>query len=282
MILSRVFAIGTAILIISVMQADASSCTVSAFSGTAMVCGSASVQGSSVGFNQTPSPLLNQENGSGVAVGAAGGGSGMGGGVTATGSFGAAHILATSFTNISPFDSAVYARGDIGFVDGFTVGSTNLNVQFVTSMDGTFLGQGAAGYGNFNLYALGTHSFVLYDQQLFVYGGHPGQSATYDLTLYAGETYIFDWAMRADARSFSGRNGNYPSATTDLSHTGRLTIDVLTPGGSLSFLSGADYRSDPSVSAVPEASTWAMMILGFGGVGLMAYRRRVKPALPVA
>jgi hypothetical protein len=28
------------------------------------------------------------------------------------------------------------------------------------------------------------------------------------------------------------------------------------------------------VSAVPEPSTWAMMILGFAGVGFMAYRRR--------
>jgi len=30
----------------------------------------------------------------------------------------------------------------------------------------------------------------------------------------------------------------------------------------------------PAVAAVPEASTWAMMILGFAGVGFMAYRRR--------
>lgn len=33
-----------------------------------------------------------------------------------------------------------------------------------------------------------------------------------------------------------------------------------------------------AVSAVPEPSTWAMMILGFAGVGFMAYRRR-KSAL---
>jgi PEP-CTERM motif len=33
-----------------------------------------------------------------------------------------------------------------------------------------------------------------------------------------------------------------------------------------------------NVSAVPEPSTWAMMILGFAGVGFMAYRRR-KSAL---
>jgi hypothetical protein len=30
--------------------------------------------------------------------------------------------------------------------------------------------------------------------------------------------------------------------------------------------------------AVPEPSTWAMMILGFAGVGFMAYRRRNKSA----
>ena len=28
------------------------------------------------------------------------------------------------------------------------------------------------------------------------------------------------------------------------------------------------------VDAIPEPSTWAMMILGFAGVGFMAYRRR--------
>jgi hypothetical protein len=36
------------------------------------------------------------------------------------------------------------------------------------------------------------------------------------------------------------------------------------------------------VAAVPEPSTWAMMILGFAGVGFMAYRRKSKPALMVA
>jgi len=31
--------------------------------------------------------------------------------------------------------------------------------------------------------------------------------------------------------------------------------------------------------AVPEPSTWAMMILGFAGVGYLAYRRRKQPSL---
>ena len=33
-----------------------------------------------------------------------------------------------------------------------------------------------------------------------------------------------------------------------------------------------------TVSPVPEPSTWAMMLLGFAGVGLIAYRRKSKPA----
>jgi trimeric autotransporter adhesin len=35
-------------------------------------------------------------------------------------------------------------------------------------------------------------------------------------------------------------------------------------------------------SSVPEPSTWAMMLLGFAGVGFMAYRRKSKPALMTA
>jgi hypothetical protein len=34
-----------------------------------------------------------------------------------------------------------------------------------------------------------------------------------------------------------------------------------------------------NVGAVPEPSTWAMMLLGFSGVGFIAYRRRSKPGL---
>ena len=34
-----------------------------------------------------------------------------------------------------------------------------------------------------------------------------------------------------------------------------------------------------TISAVPEPSTWAMLLLGFAGVGFIAYRRKPKPAL---
>jgi hypothetical protein len=272
---SHVLLATAAILLFPVTEA-AAGCTLSGFSGAASVCGTATVFGGSSGpMVQSPAPLLNQESGTAVAVGAAGAGDGIGGFVTATGSFGAAHIFASSFDSVS-YPSNANAVGQIGFVDGFTVGSTNLNVQFVSSVSGTFLGFGTAGYVHFNLNT--TNLSVLYDKQLFVYDGSPVQSATYDVTLLAGQTYLFDWSMEADAISAKTQYGYFPSALTDLSHTGTLHIDVLTPGGHLNFLSGHDYSSSPGVSAVPETSTWAMMILGFAGVGFMAYRRKPKPS----
>ena len=41
-------------------------------------------------------------------------------------------------------------------------------------------------------------------------------------------------------------------------------------------------RLSDVVTAVPEPSTWAMMILGFASVGLIAYRRKSKQALMAA
>ena len=39
-----------------------------------------------------------------------------------------------------------------------------------------------------------------------------------------------------------------------------------------------NWKLTAVTSSVPEPSTWAMMILGFGGVGFMAYRRKSMPA----
>ena len=42
----------------------------------------------------------------------------------------------------------------------------------------------------------------------------------------------------------------------------------------LNYLDLQFYASNVTISAVPEPSTWAMMILGFAGVGFMAYRQK--------
>jgi hypothetical protein len=58
-----------------------------------------------------------------------------------------------------------------------------------------------------------------------------------------------------------------------------LTIDTNTP---LHASRGPIELTLSPVVAVPERSTWAMMILGFAGVGFMAYRRKSKPGLVAA
>ena len=60
---------------------------------------------------------------------------------------------------------------------------------------------------------------------------------------------------RPDANGFIGPSGFYAD------NSGSFTIQI---------------------SAVPEASTWAMMILGFMGVGFMAYRRKNTSAFRLA
>jgi hypothetical protein len=60
----------------------------------------------------------------------------------------------------------------------------------------------------------------------------------------------------------------------------------MTTSAFFSFIHGGtsalvDLRME-TVAAVPEPSTWAMLLVGFAGVGLMAYRRKSKVALMAA
>ena len=56
------------------------------------------------------------------------------------------------------------------------------------------------------------------------------------------------------------------------STNGKYRVNTFGNGGG--FTGFVDTTFSPVVAAVPEPSTWAMMILGFAGVGFMAYRRR--------
>lgn len=57
---------------------------------------------------------------------------------------------------------------------------------------------------------------------------------------------------------------NYPTITGSYGQNGLLAVDFSV------------------ASAVPEPSTWAMLLLGFAGLGFMAYRRKASPALMAA
>ena len=63
-----------------------------------------------------------------------------------------------------------------------------------------------------------------------------------------------------------------------------LRTGPLVNGGELAGTATHDARyfltgyasSEPIATAVPEPSTWAMMLLGFAGVGFLTYRRRTQ------
>jgi hypothetical protein len=251
------------------------------FSLSAAVCGDAAELGEVALGTVTASPLLHEVNPSAVAVGAVATGLGVFGSTAAYGSFGKAHIIASATSSFTVPDGFSLHRaisiGAIGFVDGFTVGPSDLNVRLVSSLSGNFSG-GATGTVNFSLEDETTNQFVFADQGLFAYRLSSSSSKTTDVTLSAGNTYLFNWSMEADASAGVDQLDSLgASSTADLAHTGALHIDVLTPGGSLTYLSGSNYSS--IVGGVPESSTWAMMLVGFAGLGgAMLHRARRGPA----
>jgi hypothetical protein len=66
------------------------------------------------------------------------------------------------------------------------------------------------------------------------------------------------------------------TGTTTFSDTVLLKIASpfsLTLKGSVDLTNGAELSATESVTAVPETSTWAMLIAGFAGLGFAGRRR---------
>jgi hypothetical protein len=89
--------------------------------------------------------------------------------------------------------------------------------------------------------------------------------------------------------NFVANGGNAPLFSFDL--TGLFTADGqgALPGGGLTLTNStqidgttiaAGSAGTLAVAAVPEPGTWAMMILGFGAMGVAMRRRRTLSALP--
>ncbi len=121
-----------------------------------------------------------------------------------------------------------------------------------------------------------------------VNGGYLFQSIT-PVTLSAGSYYLMGYGWTG----------------TDLEHNSNLggNPDTFNGGGLVSFVDAVwggggdlpgtvptntygptapDFFSSANMafsSAVPEPSTWAMLLLGFAGIGFLTYRRKSKPAL---
>jgi hypothetical protein len=96
------------------------------------------------------------------------------------------------------------------------------------------------------------------------------------------DVYQASIAAGFNGQSFFQVNGSFPAGTVIVPFgTGGLftswTNTGLDTGGQC-----IGCGPGTQIGGVPEPSTWAMMLLGFAGVGFMAYRRKSKPALRAA
>jgi hypothetical protein len=108
-----------------------------------------------------------------------------------------------------------------------------------------------------------------------------GLEHPYGLYIWNGSSYVHAADLLANTLFDFGPGG--------VSKFKVLGIDEslgLDPSNSTAFVTQVTFTGDgaftgtmTAITAVPEASTWAMMILGFAGVGFLAYRRKNKAAL---
>jgi hypothetical protein len=91
--------------------------------------------------------------------------------------------------------------------------------------------------------------------------------------------YTFDMTLASSYNPFyvTANGGTTASAFAALVaglNAGGAYLNIHTSGHP-----GGEIRGFLIAAAVPEPSTWAMLILGFAGIGFMAYRRRSTAAL---
>lgn len=189
------------------------------------------------------------------------------------GNFGAPTNTAKAGYSLTLTDDGMRVVGSIVQTGGISAGQfANLYFDLNPTVgDGSDLG--------FEIGASGVTAFIPGKNGLSGFSTVLGASR---YSVSAGTPGLIDFAL--DNSLFTGPIAGldyYAGQTFESTVTLRLSQSL-----SYSVAGGATYGPDRlgSVdvsinSAVPEPSTWAMMVLGFAGVGFMAYRRRHSAAL---
>jgi hypothetical protein len=212
---------------------------------------------------------------------------------------GAHATIYTSDGTLSDFYSNTYAtlsnftQGDVS--SAYTPTNTTLNQGFRVYNGGAITGLSAS-----NNWILATFANPIASIRVFPNIDHLGaQFDGYQYTIQ-GSNDLTSWTALFDATSIVGAGEPFTLGTFTGTAPTRVN-NVLTPGagpnGEVGYIAdftfGNAYKyyaigastvafqqgnSDQELSAigpaVPELSTWGMMIFGFFGVGFMAYRRK--------
>jgi hypothetical protein len=83
-------------------------------------------------------------------------------------------------------------------------------------------------------------------------------------------SYVYSSTTSSELASFAALYQPLNTAFTFDSFTNDLTISTLSAPASLT---GSSFEYDLLTSAVPETSTWAMLLTGFIGLGFVGYRK---------
>lgn len=105
----------------------------------------------------------------------------------------------------------------------------------------------------------------------------PNRGGATSVTVYA---YNQTGTEFSNVFSIAGNGQHF--FTVDADGTDLISsIRFVATGGGVDDVRQVRIEGVESIAAVPEPSTWAMMILGFAGVGFMAYRRKTHGALRI-
>lgn len=154
-----------------------------------------------------------------------------------------------------------YAFGSQGAFDvnvnatSFTTTTPTLTAQFASAGPATAGSGNISTFGNFNL------TFDLFDGFT-----NSATSASFTLTDTSGT-----WASASNVLTNNAQGNEVAAHIFACASPCTANSTVLVTGFSTN-----------GVGAVPEPSTWAMMLLGFMGVGFMAYRRKSRSSFRLA
>ena len=152
----------------------------------------------------TASPVLHEVNPSAVAVGAVATGLGLFGSTAAYGSFGTAHIIASATSSFSVPDGFSLHRAYLDRCDricrrvyGWSVSASNVRLDLVSERQ--LFGRMQQALLISLLKTKPRTNLFLRTRRLFAYRLSSSSSKTTDVMLSAGNTYLFNWSMEADA-----------------------------------------------------------------------------------
>jgi hypothetical protein len=188
---------------------------------------------------------------------------------------GAAFVLSATSAGAAiingSFEADLQAAGTWGTYPNLTGWTGGPNIELRNNVAGT-------AYDGVNFIELDTNANSIATQNIattfgtvytlsFAFSPRTGIPSTSN-----GIEVYWDGLLVNSVTGFTAANQDWTVYTVNVFGTGSDTLRFKAVGTSDSF--GGSLDAIDLTAAVPEPSTWAMMILGFLGVGFTAYRRK--------